>query len=386
MVESALSMLGDAFSIPAFIRTIKDVTQDQPNSSIHIQANSGESWWLDFYDGQLLWASGGNHRFRRWQRLLRQTCTTIQPSQVKLREPGIFNHWEYLALSFLLQRQQIDQGMAANIIQQTLLEVLFDIFHNIDRLSQITIASNDRSPLIKSASSSSLFYQAGADLQAWQTTHLGNQSPNLSPVIVDTHRLQKSTQPRTYQVLRQFLRGRQSLRELSLIMGHDLTALGRMLEGFIKSGIVTLNSTVDLSTPYAASESEASPQVTKNSPLIFCIDDSSQVNYLIEETLHTAGYHCISLQDSVPALVQIIRHKPQMIFLGATMPIANGYEICKQIRRAKAFCHTPIIILLDNDSFMARAQAKSAGATAVIVKPIVPSKLIDIVKQELAVA
>ncbi len=384
MAEIALRMLSNRFSIPALIRTINDVIQNEPTSSIQIQANSGEHWWLDFYEAQLLWAGGGSHRFRRWQRLLRQVCPEVQPSQVKLREPNIFEHWEYFALSVLLQRQQIDQDMIFDIVQKTLLEVLFDIFHSIENLDQIIQTTHNLSPITQPISNSSLFYQAGADLQSWKTTNLNYASPNLAPVIIDTVRLQKSTQPRTYQVLRQFLQGKHSLRTLSLIMEHDMIALGRMLEGYIESDTVALNPIADLSAPYTDQETKVPFQAVKDLPLIFCIDDSPKVSYLMEETLSTAGYRCISLQDSVQALVQIIRHKPQMIFLSSNMPIANGFEICKQIRRAKAFCRTPIVILLDNDSFMERARAKSAGATTAMVKPITPSKVIDIVKRELA--
>lgn len=384
MAESALSMLGNTFSIPALIRTIKDVIHHQPTTSIRIQAKTGEHWWLDFNEGQLLWAGGGHHRFRRWQRLLRQTCSDIQPSQVKLRETNTSDHWEYFALSMLVQRQQLGQDMASTIIEQTILEVLFDIFHSIDSLEQITQTTNNLSQFVQPRSNSSLFYRAGADLQVWQTTNLGHASPNLAPVIIDTLRLQQSTQPRTYQVLQQFLQGKHSLRELGPIMGHDLTTLGRILEGYIESDTIVLNPIDDLSAPYAALDLKAPFQVAKDLPLIVCIDDSTKISYLMEETLRTAGYRCISVQDSVQALVQIIRHKPQMIFLSSNMPIANGYEICKQVRRAKAFSQTPIVILLDNDSFMERARAKSVGATTSMAKPITPSRVIDVVRRELA--
>ena len=386
MAESYLStlILSTPVSIPSLIRTIQDCIQSQPGSTLYLKAKSGECWWLTFYEGQLLWASGGIHRFRRWQRLLRQTCPDILPTQTRLRETNLFDHWEYFALSILLQRQQITQTEAATVIQTELLEVLFDIFQAVDSLYQILQTNYTLSPFTQPVSSSSLFYQADTNLKAWQVTDLGYASPNLAPVVIDTLRLQKSTQPRTYQVLRQLLLGKHSLRELGTIMGHDLTVLGRMLESYVKSETVALKPIADLSAPCVELEQQKTLQEEKDLPLVFCIDDSPQVGYLMAETLRIGGYRCISLQDSVQALVQIIRHKPQLIFLSATMPIANGYEICKQIRRAKAFCNTPIVILLDTGSFMERAQAKAAGATTSIVKPINPSKVIDVVNRELA--
>ncbi|MGD1949915.1 MAG: response regulator [Leptolyngbyaceae cyanobacterium] len=385
MAESDLSrlILSTPVSIPSLIRTIQDCIQSQSSSTLYLKTKSGECWWLTFYEGQLLWASGGNHRFRRWQRLLRQTCPNVLPTQTRLRETNLFEHWEYFALSILLQRQQIDHAEATTIIQTELLEVSFDIFQAVDSLHQILQTTHTLSPLTQPVSSSSLFYQAGTNLKAWQATGLGYASPDLAPVVIDTLRLQKSTQPRTYQVLRQLFQGKHSLRELATIMGHDLTVLGRMLEGYVRSETVALKPIADLSAPCAESDQQTTLQEEKDLPLVFCIDESPQVGYLMVETLQIAGYRCISLQDSVQALVQIIRHKPHLIFLSATMPIANGYEICKQIRRAKAFCNTPIVILLDTGSFMERAQAKAAGATTSIVKPINPSKVMDVVEREL---
>ncbi len=45
----------------------------------------------------------------------------------------------------------------------------------------------------------------------------------------------------------------------------------------------------------------------------------------------------------------IIEAKADLIFLDLIMPIANGYEICTQLRRAVIFENTPIIILTGSD-------------------------------------
>lgn len=378
--------LKNGFSVASLIKTIKAITQAQTNGYIYLKTVSGEQWWLDFRVGRLLWAGGGQHRFRRWQRLLRASCPDLQPSEVRLREREFFDHWEYVALSVLLQRQQITREVAIAIIQATLSEVLFDICHAVDNITQIVHSTDHQSRLdqpMAILSSTTLFYKVRTDLQSWQNAELEKASPNLAPIIVDTARLKQCTQPRTYQILKRLLHGTRSLRELSQITGHEVSSLGCMIAAYVDRGMVALNPINDLSSPFAATVQKVSLQAVKKLPLIFCVDDSPQVGYLMEEALSPAGYRCISIQDSVQALGQIIRHNPSLIFLDLVMPVANGYEICKQIRRIKAFRKTPIVILTGNDGIVDRMRAKAVGATDFMAKPVDPIKVIEVVRTHL---
>ncbi|MEM7794537.1 MAG: response regulator [Cyanobacteria bacterium P01_C01_bin.118] len=389
MTESVLTRLSleNSFSVAQLIKTVKAIIQTQTNGYIHLETVTGEQWWLDFRVGRLLWAGGGQHRFRRWQRLLKTHCPDLHPSEVRLRESEIFDHWEYVALSVLLRRQQLHREIAIAIIQSTLSEVLFDICHAVGDLSQISHTTDYQSRLTQPMailSSTPLFYSVKTKLETWQDTALSNISPNLAPVLINNQQLKKCTQPRTYQTLKRLLHGNRSLRELSHITGRDVTALANMLRGYVERSIVTLSPIKDLPTPYASIGEKVPLQVAEKLPLVFCIDDSPQVGYLMEEALRPAGYRCTSIQDSIQALAQVIRHKPDIIFLDLIMPIANGYEICKQIRRVKAFQKTPIVILTGNDGLVDRMRAKAAGATDFISKPVDPIKVIEVVRYQLA--
>lgn len=389
MTESVLNVmpLEQGFSVATLIKTVKVIIQTQTNGHIHLKTSAGEEWWIDFRVGQLLWAGGGQHRFRRWQRLLKTHYPDLPPSEVRLREPELFDHWEYVALSMLVQRQQLHREIAIAIIQATLSEVLFDICRSVEDLSQIAHTTDRQSRLTQPMalfSSTSLFYNVKTELESWQETALGKLSPNLSPIIIDNQRLKQCTQTRTYQILKQLLHGNRSLRELSQITGRELTAFSRMLAGYVERGIVTLNPIDDLASPYAPMAQKVPLQVAKKLPLIFCIDDSPQVGYMMEEALRPSGYRCISIQDSIQALAQIIRHRPDMIFLDLIMPVANGYEICKQVRRVKAFQKIPIVILTGNDGLVDRMRAKAVGATDFMAKPVDPIKVIEMVRLQLA--
>ncbi|EKV01926.1 response regulator with CheY-like receiver domain and winged-helix DNA-binding domain [Leptolyngbya sp. PCC 7375] len=389
MTESVLNILPleNGFSVASLIKTMKAIIQAQTNGYIHVKAISGEQWWLDFRVGRLLWAGGGQHRFRRWQRLLQTYCPDLQPTELRLREAEIFDHWEYVALLVLLRRQQITREIAISIIQATLTEVLFDICQVVGSITHVAHSTDHQSRLSEPMailSSTALFYRVRTDLQSWQNAELGKASPNLAPIIVDTERLKQCTQPRTYQILKRLLQGTRSLRELSQITGHEVSSLGCMISAYVERGMVVLNRIEDLPNPYATAAQKVPHKVVNKLPLIVCVDDSPQVGYLMEEVLRPAGYRCINIQDSVQALGQIIRHKPSLIFLDLVMPVANGYEICKQIRRVKAFRKTPIIILTGNDGIVDRMRAKAIGATDFMAKPVDPIKVIEVVRAQLS--
>lgn len=388
MTESAVNTLAvtNGISLPKLIKTLKAIIKTQNNGYIHLRTST-EEWWLDFRVGQLIWAGGGQHRFRRWQRLLQIHCPSLRPSEVRLREDGMFAHWEYTALSVLLKRQQLERDVASLIIEATLSEVLFDTCQAAGDITNISHSINHQSRItqpIRILNSTTLFYNVKTELERWQKTRFGNVSPNMAPAIVDSARLKRHTQPRTYQILKRLILGNRSLRELSRITGRDLLEFGSMVNAYVERDIISLKTIDDLPQPYSIIRQKIPAQITHKLPLIFCIDDSPQVGYLMEEALRPEGYRCTSIQDSVQALAEIIRHKPDLVFLDMTMPVVNGYEICKQVRRVKAFRQTPIIILTNNDSLMDRMRAKSVGATDFMVKPIDPVTVLETVRQKLA--
>ncbi|MEM6251416.1 MAG: response regulator [Cyanobacteria bacterium P01_D01_bin.156] len=390
MTESVIQTIQlDTICSPLkLLKTVKELLQVQINGYIHLKTSTGENWWLEFQGSQLLWAGGGQHRFRRWQRLLQTYCPSVNPREVKLREEEVFENWEYVALTVLLKRQQLKHSDALSIVEATLSEVLFDICHAVESITHISYSINRQARLNQSIvifNHTTLFYNVKTALEEWQKTKLSCFSPNLAPAIIDVSRLEKQTQPRTGQILQRLLSGNRSLRELSRITGRDLCELGAMVAAYVERDIVGLTSINDLSQPYGAMEQKMLIQVAQKLPLIFCIDDSPQIGYLMEEVLCSAGYRCTSIQDSVQALAAIIRHTPDLIFLDVTMPVANGYEICKQVRRVKAFKQTPIIMLIgNNDSLMDRMRAKSVGATDFMVKPIDPAQVLETTRYQLA--
>ena len=111
-------------------------------------------------------------------------------------------------------------------------------------------------------------------------------------------------------------------------------------------------------------------------PLVAYVEDSLHECRIMGQILSKTKYRFVTIPDSVQALPLLIQHKPDLIFLDLVMPIANGYEICTQIRRVSYFKNTPIIIVTGNDGVVDRVRAKLVGATDFLAKPIVSQKIL----------
>ncbi|NET37356.1 MAG: response regulator, partial [Cyanothece sp. SIO1E1] len=96
-----------------------------------------------------------------------------------------------------------------------------------------------------------------------------------------------------------------------------------------------------------------------------------------------AGYRCVNIKDPVQALPILLEQKPGLIFLDLLMPVANGYEVCSQIRRVSAFKDTPVIIVTSIDGIVDRVRARLVGATGFITKPIAAQKVVPVLQQHL---
>jgi chemotaxis family two-component system response regulator PixG len=103
----------------------------------------------------------------------------------------------------------------------------------------------------------------------------------------------------------------------------------------------------------------------------------------MELILTKAGYQFLGIQDSVQVLPALLEHKPDLIFLDLVMPVANGYEVCSQIRRISLFKNTPVVILTGNDGIVDRVRAKMVGSTDFLGKPIEAERVLAVLRKYL---
>lgn len=385
-------------SVKELAAKIQKLIQSQVNGQLVLRATDGTTWTLYFRVGRLFWAGGGQHHYRRWRRLLKQFCR-LSPESIHLRDEEksvIFEHW---LLNILIKRQKLGRKEASALIAQTILDVLFDILLTANTIQEITAESNaavEQEEPIAILSTAELIGKSQQLLTQWFNLGLIAYSPNLAPRIPNPADLAAQVSPKLAQALTSLATGKASIRELSVITRQPPATLGNLLAAPIQKSLVELIEIPDIPNPYSqqalqkrqsSSErrgrSSRTSEGPKEAPTILCVDDSAQIVYILEQILQPLGYRFVSVQDPVEALSAILKHKPDLIFLDLIMPLVYGNEICTQVRRAPAFRETPIVILSGNARMLDRIQARGAGATEFMPKPLEPAKVISTVRRYL---
>lgn len=340
-------------------------------------------WSFFFRFGQLVWSLGELHPFRRWNRQLAQYCP--QFSVNSLPESMHSDHWSCESVVELVKQGQIQQSHLSAIVAGGILELLFDVIQAAHSAvqpielqltyRQLSFLSIDSSWLT-SFDAERAWQRAAQAWSLWQQWGLESVSPNLAPVIWDHDGLRQQTSLLTYHNLTTLANGRWTLRDLAVKLKQPLVPLTRSLMPYFKQGIMGLNSIPDL---------KLQPQPAQRS-LVAYIEDSRFDSIAMSQILDQAGYRFLSIPDPLQAVPMLLDQKPDLIFLDLLMPIANGYEICTQIRRITAFQAIPIVILTSSDGIVDRVRAKLAGASGFLSKPIDSEKVLETLRRHLSEA
>ncbi len=115
---------------------------------------------------------------------------------------------------------------------------------------------------------------------------------------------------------------------------------------------------------------------------IMIVDDSQTMLMSMEGMLSKAGLGVSKACNAEEALV-ILKggSKPDMIITDLNMAAMNGIQLIREVRRLPGYQFMPIVMLTTESQQEKRNEAKSAGATGWMVKPVQPQSMLQIVKQ-----
>jgi two-component system chemotaxis response regulator CheY len=116
---------------------------------------------------------------------------------------------------------------------------------------------------------------------------------------------------------------------------------------------------------------------------ILCVDDSTSMRLMVKMALTGAGYEVIEACDGKDALTKAQSGGVNMVLTDLNMPNMDGLSLIRALRALPTYKGVPIIFLTTESDESKKAEAKSAGATAWIVKPFQESQLLGVVKKVL---
>lgn len=116
---------------------------------------------------------------------------------------------------------------------------------------------------------------------------------------------------------------------------------------------------------------------------IFLVDDSSTIIMSLSNILKQAGYAVGSASDGEAALEKLkgLSQKPDLIITDINMPKMNGLELIKAAKALPGYRFVPILVLTTESQQARRDEAKKAGATGWLVKPVQGTELVSVIKQ-----
>ncbi len=115
---------------------------------------------------------------------------------------------------------------------------------------------------------------------------------------------------------------------------------------------------------------------------ILLIDDSTVMLMSVKEELSITGFSVETAINGEEALNKIkLGLKPDLIITDINMPVMDGISFIKNVRPILKF--TPILVLTTESETMKRDEAKKAGATGWLVKPVSGPDLLKVINQVL---
>jgi two-component system chemotaxis response regulator CheY len=115
---------------------------------------------------------------------------------------------------------------------------------------------------------------------------------------------------------------------------------------------------------------------------VFLVDDSPTMLAAMSGVLDRAGLAVEKARDGQEALVKLRAAPPlRLMIVDYHMPGMNGVELIREVRKLPAYRFLPILVLTTETEQGKRDQARAAGATGWLVKPVPPDKLLQVVQQ-----
>ncbi|GLC78904.1 response regulator [Lacrimispora brassicae] len=106
--------------------------------------------------------------------------------------------------------------------------------------------------------------------------------------------------------------------------------------------------------------------------VILIADDNPQLLNILKITAQREGYDTVLARDGQQALEVFHLSKPNIILLDVMMPILDGFQVCREIRKES---DVPVIMVTARGEDFEKIMGLDIGADDYIVKPFSPGEV-----------
>lgn len=110
---------------------------------------------------------------------------------------------------------------------------------------------------------------------------------------------------------------------------------------------------------------------------VLIIEDNEQNLYLATFILEKRGLTVLQARNGQDGIDTACRQFPDLILLDIQLPVMDGYEVARRLRRIETVKEIPIIAVTSYAMVGDREKALEAGCTGYIEKPINPATFMD---------
>lgn len=99
---------------------------------------------------------------------------------------------------------------------------------------------------------------------------------------------------------------------------------------------------------------------------ILVVDDEPKIRMTLRGYLEADGFEVLEAADGPAGLAAAVRERPDLIVLDVMLPGLDGFEV---LRRIRATCHVPVILLTARSEEVDRVIGFTAGSDDYVTKP-----------------
>ena len=105
--------------------------------------------------------------------------------------------------------------------------------------------------------------------------------------------------------------------------------------------------------------------------LALVVDDSRTQRMVATSQLDTVGVETVTAENGMVAidLLNATHRLPDVVLLDVEMPVQDGIETLREIRKSRRFGHLPVIMVTSRTGAKHRALAREAGCNGYMGKP-----------------
>jgi two-component system alkaline phosphatase synthesis response regulator PhoP len=100
---------------------------------------------------------------------------------------------------------------------------------------------------------------------------------------------------------------------------------------------------------------------------ILVVEDDAGIRVVLQDTLASQGYDVVTAENGIKGLELAKQLRPDLVILDVMLPMMDGYEICKRIR--KEGITSPVMMLTVKDEEVDKVLGLELGADDYMTKP-----------------